>query len=98
MKYDNLMILASLEFIIICFLVYIGFKLKEALELSEQANMRTLKEVVPYAQIKRAAICWHRSTAHLQYVRYQNIMYRLFGQAERKIICIIITMLTTIRR
>lgn len=35
MKYDNLMILASLEFIIICFLVYIGFKLKEALELRD---------------------------------------------------------------
>lgn len=56
------------------------------------------KEVVSYVQIKRAAICWHRLTAHLQYVRYQNIMYRLFGQAERKIICIIITMSTTIRR
>ena len=56
------------------------------------------EEVVSYVQIKRAAICWHRLTAHLQYVRYQNIMYRLFGQAERKIICIIITMLTTIRR
>ena len=48
-----------------------------------------------YVQIKRAAICWHRLTAHLQYVRYQNIMYRLFGQAERKIICIIITMLVS---
>ena len=35
MKYDDLMILASLEFIIICFLVYIGFKLKEALELRD---------------------------------------------------------------
>ena len=30
MKYDDLMILASLEFIIICFLVYIGFKLAES--------------------------------------------------------------------
>lgn len=35
MKYDDLMILASLQFIIICFLVYIGFKLKEALELRD---------------------------------------------------------------
>ena len=35
MKYDDLMILASLEFIIICFLVYICFKLKEALELRD---------------------------------------------------------------
>ena len=28
-----------------------------------------------YVQIKRAAICWHRLTAHLQYVRYQNYYY-----------------------
>ena len=39
MKYDDLMILASLEFIIICFLVYIGFKLKEALELRDKGKM-----------------------------------------------------------
>lgn len=35
MKYDDLMILASLEFIIICFLVYIGFKLKKELKLRD---------------------------------------------------------------
>lgn len=35
MKYDDLMILASLEFIIICFLVYIGFKLKEARNIQQ---------------------------------------------------------------
>ena len=67
-------------------------------EAVDRGISEAFKEVVSYAQIKRAAICWHRLTAHLQYVRYQNIMYRLFGQAERKIICIIITTLTTIRR
>ena len=35
MEYNYLMILASLEFIIICFLVYIGFKLNKALELRD---------------------------------------------------------------
>ena len=49
MKYDDLMILASLEFIIICFLVYICFKLKEALELRDtviiELIQKTIKEI-----------------------------------------------------
>jgi len=43
----------------------------------------TSKEVMPYAQIKRAAICCNRLTAHSQCVRYQNITTGLFRQAER---------------
>lgn len=37
------------------------------LRTSEYANF---KEVVLYAQLKRAAICWHRLTAHLRCVRH----------------------------
>lgn len=43
MKYDDLMILASLEFIIICFLVYIGFKLKKALELRDAVIIQLIE-------------------------------------------------------
>ena len=43
MKYDDLMILASLEFIIICFLVYISFKLKAALELRDTVIIQLIE-------------------------------------------------------
>ena len=46
MKYDNLMILASLEFSIICFLVYIGFKLKEALELRDTVIIELIQNSI----------------------------------------------------
>lgn len=52
MKYDALMILASLEFIIICFLVYIGFKLKAALELRDAVIIELIQ-----TSIKSIEIC-----------------------------------------
>ena len=46
MKYDDLMILASLEFIIICFLVYICFKLKEALQLRDTVIIELIQNSI----------------------------------------------------
>ena len=46
MRYDYLMILASLEFIIICFLVYICFKLKEALELRDTVIIELIQNTI----------------------------------------------------
>lgn len=51
MKYDDLMILASLEFIIICFLVYIGFKLKEALELRDALIIELIETSIKSIEI-----------------------------------------------
>ena len=46
MEYDDLMILASLEFIIICFLVYICFKLKEVLELRDTVIIELIQNSI----------------------------------------------------
>ena len=46
MKYDDLIILASLEFIIICFLVYICFKLKEALKLKDTVIIELIQTLI----------------------------------------------------
>lgn len=57
MKYDNLMILASLEFIIICFLVYIGFKLKEALELRDAVIIELIETSIKSIEISSNLKC-----------------------------------------
>ena len=46
MEYDDLMILANLDFIIICFLVYIGFKLKEALQLRDTVIIELIQNSI----------------------------------------------------
>ena len=46
MEYNYLMILASLEFIIICFLVYICFKLKEALQLRDTVIIELIQNSI----------------------------------------------------
>lgn len=56
MKYDDLMILASLEFIIICFLVYICFKLKKELKLRDtiiiELTETSIKAIESYNNLK----------------------------------------------
>ena len=46
MEYNYLMMLASLEFIIICFLVYICFKLKEALQLRDTVIIELIQNSI----------------------------------------------------
>ena len=46
MEYDDLMILANLDFIIICFLVYICFKLKEALQLRDTVIIELIQNSI----------------------------------------------------
>lgn len=43
MQYDDLVILVFLELVIICFLVYIAFKLKEALKLRDVIIIEVLQ-------------------------------------------------------
>lgn len=56
MKYDDLIILASLEFIIICFLVYIAFKLKKELKLRDtiiiELTETSIKAIESYNNLK----------------------------------------------
>ena len=57
MEYNYLMMLASLEFIIICFLVYICFKLKEALQLRDTVIIELIQNSIKEIESRNNLKC-----------------------------------------